>query len=77
MPAAVDERNKIVEKRMQRRIYVADYSDQRDHIDLECKLIFGRVRLYIYGQVCAPPAAPAAAPARASCCRRSVSHLAF
>uniref|UniRef100_A0A7S3AF98 Integrase core domain-containing protein n=1 Tax=Haptolina ericina TaxID=156174 RepID=A0A7S3AF98_9EUKA len=52
MPAAVDERNKIVEKRMQRRIYVADYADQRDHIDLECKLIFGRVRLYIYGQAC-------------------------
>lgn len=51
MPAQVDARKAIVEKTLQRRVYVADYYGERTHIDLECKLIFGSVRLYIYGHV--------------------------
>lgn len=54
MPAAVNEREKIVEKQLQRRIYIADYRGQRHHIDLECKLQFGPVRIYIFGLVRAP-----------------------
>jgi len=49
MPAKVDERKVIVEKHLQRRVYVADYYGQRAHIDLQCKLQFGDVRMYIYG----------------------------
>ena len=52
MPAKVDARKAIVEKRLQRRVYVADYYGQRAHIDLECKLQFGGTKLYIYGHVC-------------------------
>ena len=51
-PAGVALRKRIVEKQLQRRVYVADYYGQSDHIDLECKVIVGnRVRIYIYGQV--------------------------
>ena len=50
-PAAVDERKEIVKKRLVRRVYVADYHLQRTHFDLECKLTFGTVLIYIYGQL--------------------------
>ena len=52
LPAKVDARKAIVEKRLQRRVYVADYYGQRAHIDLQCKLQFGDTKLYIYGHVC-------------------------
>ena len=50
-PAAADARKEIVKKRLVRRVYVADYNLQRAHFDLECKLTFGTVIIYIYGQV--------------------------
>ena len=62
LPAKVDARKAIVEKQLQRRIYVADYYGQRAHIDLECKLIFGAVRLYIYGHVRRAASCPSAQP---------------
>jgi len=49
VPAKVDERKAIVEKHLLRRVYVVDYYGQRAHIDLQCKLQFGDVRMYIYG----------------------------
>jgi|TARA_B110000046_G_scaffold119755_1_gene126435 hypothetical protein len=49
MPAAVAARNDIIETRLQRRVYVADYAGQNDHLDLECKIIVGSVRMYIFG----------------------------
>ena len=62
MPAKVDERKAIVEKHLQRRVYVADYYGQRAHIDLQCKLQFGDVRMYIYGHVCLRPPRAALGP---------------
>ena len=50
-PAAVDARKQIVKKRLLRRVYTAPYYGFADHIDYNCKLTFGPVHLYIYGQV--------------------------
>ena len=58
VPALVDARKNAVERQLQRRVYVADYFMQRSHIDLMCKLIFGHVRLYVYGHVSSNAALP-------------------
>ena len=50
-PAQVEARKAMVEKRLQRRLYVAHYYGQSYHLDPECKLQFGVVRLYIFGLV--------------------------
>ena len=67
-PAAVDQRKKMVEKRLQRRIYVAHYYGQSDHVDFECKAKVGKVRLYIYGQVRSPQTNTDIASARTHAC---------
>lgn len=49
VPALVAKRIKIVEKRMQRRMYVAQFFRQSGHIDGHMKARFGSVQLPIFG----------------------------
>ena len=50
-PAEVAARGLEKTQRMTRRVYKARYYLQNDHLDLQCKLFFRGVKLYIFGIV--------------------------
>ena len=51
-PEEVAERRSAVEKRIIRRVYVADYYGQSGHLDFNCKATLpGGIKLYTYGHV--------------------------
>ena len=51
-PQVVADRRTLVEKRLIRRVYVADYYLQNGHLDYNCKATLpGGIHLYVYGHV--------------------------